>query len=344
MEQKKKVIINVLFTAIIAGIVYLIYKYLMPACSPFILGAIFAYASVKFSKAVFKKENKTFKSISLLIIYLIVLIIVGILLSIGIIKIVDFFKQVPTLYRTYIEPSINIVEKFLIDTNSNLPIEVNNYLSQAISSLFDTIKNIVLSASAALVSFLTAIIAAAPDALINITIMVISSVYFAFDYENIINYLNGILNDKIKVIFKEVKDFIEINLFNIIKSYGLIMLITFIELAIGLTIFKINNSVMLSLLISVLDIFPVLGVGTILIPWGIICLFTGKVLLGIELLILYLIITVIRNIIEPKFVGNDLGLHPLATLVAMIVGLRLFGVLGMLGIPLIIAFFITRQK
>ena len=122
------------------------------------------------------------------------------------------------------------------------------------------------------------------------------------------------------------------------------MLITFIELAIGLTVFKINNSVMLSLLISVLDIFPVLGVGTVLIPWGIICLFTGKVLLGIELLILYIIITVIRNIIEPKFVGNDLGLHPLATLVAMIVGLRLFGIVGMLGIPLITAFFVTRKK
>lgn len=344
MEQKKKLIIDVLYAAIIIGIVYLIYKFLLPACLPFIFGIIFAYIGVKFTKKVFKKDDKLFKSISLAIVYLIVLIIVGVLLSIGITKIVDFFKQVPTLYKTYVEPYITLLEKYLIKTNNNLPSEVNTYLNQAISAVFDTLKNLILNISSALVSFLTTIIAAAPDALINITIMVISSVYFILDYEKIINYLSNVLNDKVKKEIIEVKYFIENNLFNIIKSYGLIMFITFIELVIGLTIFKINNSVMLSLIISILDIFPVLGVGTILIPWGITCLFISKIPLGIEILVLYIIITVIRNIIEPKFVGGDLGLHPLVTLIAMIVGLRLFGIMGMIGIPLIIAFFITRKK
>lgn len=344
MEQKKKLIIDVLYAAIIIGIVYLIYKFLLPACSPFIFGIVFAYIGVKFAKKVFKKDDKLFKSISLVIVYLIVLIIVGVLLSIGITKIVDFFKQVPTLYKTYVEPYITLLEKYLIKTNNNLPSEVNTYLNQVISTVFDTLKNLILNISSALVSFLTTIIAAAPDALINITIMVISSVYFILDYEKIIDYLSNVLNDKVKKEIVEVKYFIENNLFNIIKSYGLIMFITFIELLIGLTIFKINNSVMLSLIISILDIFPVLGVGTILIPWGITCLFISKIPLGIEILVLYIIITVIRNIIEPKFVGGDLGLHPLVTLIAMIVGLRLFGIMGMIGIPLIIAFFITRKK
>ena len=344
MEQKKKFIINVLYATIIAGFIYFIYKFLLTACIPFIFGIVFAYISVKFAKKVFKKDDRLFKSISLVLIYLIVLIIVGVLLSIGIIKIVDFFKQVPTLYKTYVEPYITLLEKYLVKTNNNLPSEVNSYLNQAISSVFDTLKNLILNISATLVSFLTTIIAAAPDALINITIMVISSFYFTLDYEKVIDYLGGILNEKVKKEIIEVKYFIENNLFNIIKSYGLIMFITFIELVIGLTIFKINNSVMLSLIISILDIFPVLGVGTVLIPWGITCLFINKIPLGIEILVLYIIITVIRNIIEPKFVGGDLGLHPLATLIAMIVGLRLFGIVGMLGIPLIIAFFVTRKK
>ena len=120
--------------------------------------------------------------------------------------------------------------------------------------------------------------------------------------------------------------------------------ITFVELLIGLTVFGISNSGMWSLMIAFLDILPVLGVGTVLIPWGLSCLITGRALLGIELLVLYIIITIIRNIIEPKMVGTSLDLHPLATLITMIVGARMFSAVGMFGFPLALSFFQLRKK
>ena len=71
-----------------------------------------------------------------------------------------------------------------------------------------------------------------------------------------------------------------------------------------------------------------------MIPWGIVCLIMGKWVLGFGLLILYVIITVIRNIIEPKLVGHQVGLHPVVTLLSMLLGLQFFGLIGLFGFPI----------
>ena len=94
---------------------------------------------------------------------------------------------------------------------------------------------------------------------------------------------------------------------------------------------------LLALLIAAVDFLPLLGTGVVLIPWGIICLILGQVRLGIGLLILYGVTTLIRQVLEPKLIGEGLGLHPLLSLLSMYAGLRLFGVWGMILAPLVAA-------
>ena len=81
-----------------------------------------------------------------------------------------------------------------------------------------------------------------------------------------------------------------------------------------------------------------MGTGTVLVPWGVISLLLGDYGIGIGILLLYLVITIIRNTIEPKLVGKQIGLHPVVTFAGMLLGLKYFGFLGMFGIPLLIAF------
>ena len=95
--------------------------------------------------------------------------------------------------------------------------------------------------------------------------------------------------------------------------------------------------VIIALLISIFDILPVLGTGGIMIPWSIISLITGDVRLGILLAIVYIVVTVIRNIIEPKIVGQQLGLHPLVTLVSMFIGVNIAGIVGLFGFPILLS-------
>ncbi len=122
-----------------------------------------------------------------------------------------------------------------------------------------------------------------------------------------------------------------------LKSYGLIMLITFAELLAAFYILRLDYALLLAVVIALVDILPVLGTGTVLVPWSLICMFITKDLyLGIGLLITYVTVTVIRQVIEPKIVGSFMEMHPLFTLFAMFVGLKTAGVLGLLLLPPVI--------
>jgi predicted PurR-regulated permease PerM len=130
----------------------------------------------------------------------------------------------------------------------------------------------------------------------------------------------------------------------VIRSYILIMVITFTELSILFRIFGIENAMLKAAAIAVFDLLPILGTGGIMIPWAVISLAVGYTKLGIELFAIYGIVTVIRNYVEPKIVGTQLGLHPIITLVAMFIGLRLFGFWGLFGLPVGISYLWKQKK
>ena len=132
MENKKEFIINVLYYAIIFGLIYLSCNYLLGILAPFILGFIFAYFAVRAAKKIFKKESKLHRIISLLILYLLVLAIIILLAILGINEISGFISTLPTLYRQYVEPVLeNLGGGFNSSTNlpANILIDINDIYS-----------------------------------------------------------------------------------------------------------------------------------------------------------------------------------------------------------------------
>ena len=132
----------------------------------------------------------------------------------------------------------------------------------------------------------------------------------------------------------QIKEYIIGTLFVCIRSYAIIMSITFVELSIGFTIIGLEYALPIAFGIAIFDILPVLGTGGIMLPWAVITAIRGDIPLALSLLAVYVVVTIIRNIIEPKIVGAQLGLHPVVTLVSMFVGTQLFGVLGLFGFPI----------
>lgn len=120
----------------------------------------------------------------------------------------------------------------------------------------------------------------------------------------------------------------------VVRSYLLIMSITFIELSIGLSVIGIPNAVLIAFMIAIFDILPVLGTGGIMIPWTIITFIQGNYQVSIGILVVYVIVTIVRNILEPKIVGGQLGLHPVVALMSMFIGANLIGVIGLFGFPI----------
>ena len=134
--------------------------------------------------------------------------------------------------------------------------------------------------------------------------------------------------------FLQIKQYVVGTLFVCIRSYALIMSITFVELSVGLGIIGVDYFILVALAIAIFDILPVLGTGGIMIPWAVITAILGDYPMALKLIVLYLIITVVRNIIEPKIVGGQIGLHPVVTLASMFVGVQLLGAVGLFGFPI----------
>ena len=109
------------------------------------------------------------------------------------------------------------------------------------------------------------------------------------------------------------------------------------QLCTGFFILGVDNAPTFAILISLLDLLPVIGVGTVLVPWGIVSLISGDNFLGAGLILLFVVNTVIRELIEPKIVGKQVGLHPLVTLMSMVIGSSLMGGVGLFGLPITLA-------
>ena len=114
-----------------------------------------------------------------------------------------------------------------------------------------------------------------------------------------------------------------------------LMGVTFLLLLSGFLLLRISHAPLWALGIALVDAFPILGTGTILIPWSLLMLLQGDIAHGTGLLGIYVIITMVRSALEPKLLGNQLGLDPLLTLVSLYAGFRLWGITGMILAPLL---------
>ncbi len=133
-------------------------------------------------------------------------------------------------------------------------------------------------------------------------------------------------------------------LFIYLKSYSLLFLLTFAELSVGFLIMRVPYAVMVAIAVAVFDILPILGTGGILLPWAVGLLLMGNLPLAAGIVTLYIAITAIRNVLEPKIVGKQIRLHPLATLIFMFVGLKVLGIVGMIAFPVAFSILVNLEK
>ena len=125
-------------------------------------------------------------------------------------------------------------------------------------------------------------------------------------------------------------------MWGLIRAQLTLTAITFCELFIGFSILRVNYAFLFALLTAVFDALPILGVGGILLPWALYSLLSGNYLYAVGLLVIYGVIFIVRQFLEPRIIGTQIGLPPIVTLMSIYVGLRIFGVFGALLFPIIV--------
>jgi sporulation integral membrane protein YtvI len=194
-----------------------------------------------------------------------------------------------------------------------------------------------MSFSGKLVGNLTDFAVSVPTFLLNIVIMVVATIFLLVDFESILAFIKKQLPDKTNELIYNIGTHLGKVLKKYILSYSLVMLITFAEIFAGLSIIGVNYAALLAALIAIFDILPVVGSGLVIVPWAIISLIIGDIGVGIGLFILWAVLCVVRQIIEPKIVGNSVGMHPFLTLFAMLAGNFIYGGIGILLLPVTLA-------
>ena len=338
--KRRQFIINVAYWAIIAAIVYLIFRYLLNLLLPFVIALLVAWLLRPISKFYRKKmpghsKLTTAMTVATVILFYLVLSCLVLLLAANLVSsLATYFGRLPQWYTQSLEPGLKNLYLRAQTLAARFDPAIVDVVNRVLPEVFSAVSGAITSFSVNAVGKLTNIATSVPGYLLSGIISVIATIFMATAFDSMKAFFNRNLPEK----FLETSHYAIDSFRKIIgqygKSYFLVMLITFCEVCFGLIIVGVKKAPLVAFLIALFDIFPIVGAGMILLPWAIVTFIQGHILKGIGLFILYVVVIVVRQFLEPNLVGKQVGLPPLVTLVCMFVGSSLFGVWGLFGFPI----------
>lgn len=337
MEKLKKsayIGVNIVIYFLIS---YVILKYALGIILPFAISFLIVMLSRPLVDKISRHTRLPKGIISLFVvaltlcisIYLLVLAGGALLEQIGVIinKISDHLSS----ENNYISISLDYLSK-LRDKFPFLKNDLSDNTS-IYSIALDMAKNTVNMISVRLTQAIGKFIASMPEIIVTAVVILLSLFYFSKDYSKITAKLVEALPSSVKSKLPSVKKDVVFVISGYVRSYLIIMLITFAQVFAGLLILGVDGAFAIAMICALVDALPVLGVGIVLLPWSLISFALGNEKLGIGLLVMFTIIYIVRQVIEPKIVGSQMNVHPLVAIIAMYAGLKIAGIGGMIVAP-----------
>ena len=347
IEKRRQFITNFLYFAIILGIVILIARYALGILMPFFI-ALLVSLLLKPAVAFLQAKLKLPRSVSGVILVLLFYIFIGALRIVIGIQLFSaaksFFLTLPTLYTNSIVPWMNNAFLKLQEFAGHLDPDATAAYNVVSANVTTSLGEAVVNISKQVVSWVTSFTFKAPKFLLQLLIMVIATIFLTVDFPRVQAFVMRQLPQRWCELLHNARVQLGRTLWSYTRSYAMILAITFGEIALGLTIIGIKNAAGIAVAIAIFDILPVVGSGLVLLPWTVFSLIRGDFVTGIGLAVLYVVVIIVRQIVEPKIVGDRVGLHPLVTLMSMVIGSYLFGGIGLLGLPITIALIHALNK
>jgi sporulation integral membrane protein YtvI len=301
LDKRRQFLVNIAYWAIIAAIAYVILRYLLNLLLPFVIALLVAWLLRPLCRLYRRKLSRQPKLASalavatVLIFYLIIGSLALLLLLRLLTAMAEYLGRLPALYTQAIEPGLrnlyvdaqDLAERF----DPSVVDLVNRVLPEIISSAGGAVTSFSVSAVGRITGFVTGI----PSFLISALIAIIATIFTAVSFDSMKAFLGRNLPKK----FTETAGYVVHSFRSILLKFGgsyfLVMLITFVEIALGLFVIGVRRPVLSAILIAVFDIFPIVGAGMILIPWAGISLLQGKLLQALGLVLLYVVVIVVRQ-------------------------------------------------
>ncbi len=359
-EKRRSFLINVMYFAVLIGLFFLFFKYAFGICLP-LLTALFVAAVLQKPVDYLTKKAKGGRGIFSALLVIFCFVVLGSIFAVALMKLFSEMKSFFGYLMLKLENTALLIEQVCTWIETKLTIlpdslrtSLSAYAQDILTNIFGSGISAPDAPSAAVektgsfdFSWLASPIGAVwgtakqiPVVAVGIVVAIVSGCFMTADYASLKSLILKLAGEKNAAKIVRTKNILFSTLGKMGRAYCIIILVTFFEMVIGLSFLKLigvytgGYIFAISLITAIVDVLPVLGTGTILVPWSVWSLLTGNIGFGIGILVVYAIITVIRQIIEPKLVASQLGLPAYVTITAMYIGTRLFGFIGLFLLPI----------
>ena len=333
--KKLHYLIQVAFVAVFLFLAYLAVRYVFGAIAPFIIAFIAASLVepiVRFFVSKFRLPRAAASTIGIILL-LIAFFAIASFVSVFIWKEgKDLVFRLPSYISSIAEHIKHLMQN---DTG------IFSHLSdESIAKVMDYIANYDYSTlftgsiGGFVLGYAGNMLVQIPTILVFCIVSIVSSFFMSISFPKVKSFILMQFKPQQQSLIIDVKKTLFSTVGKYLRSYSILMFTTFAELLIFFLIFGFEPALPLAFLIAIVDILPVLGVGTILIPWSLVSLLSGAPWRALILICMYIVVTIVRQVLEPKVIGDHVGMMPILTLFCIWVGLKLFGFGGMFLIPI----------
>ena len=345
MPRAIKDILYVLAAALTILAVYYVIKYVLPEALswlkiaiwvmfPFILAATFSMFMEPLVEIV-SRGRRIPRMLAVPIAMLIFFGSIGTIVSFLILRLVQELSDLSVVLPDKIDTLQQLLDSWFkkgVLFYGTLPKSVTGNMRNTIESLTNSLQQWISEFVAYLIYFVSGV----PGAIMVLLISIIATYFLSKDRDKIMALWLKLVpppwGNRILQISRQVAGAFQAY----VRAQFILISITTVISIVGLYLIGTDYALTIGLLVGIFDMIPVLGPGTIYIPWAVWAFVTGNVLLGLKITVLYLLVMVIRGVLEAKVVAANLGLHPLVVLMAMYIGLKFIGVLGLIIGPLLV--------
>lgn len=244
----------------------------------------------------------------------------------------DYLPLVTEELSAFIGRITSVLARLAQKSSSNAEIaeQVKSTLSDALPQLLSALLSRMTSSASAAVS---TVVGALPHLLLFFAVFLIASIGMTAEYEHVITWVRRFVPRTVRRFLPAVRRMLGGITKGVVRAYLILAALTYLMLAVGFFILGVSFPLGAAALGLFFDLLPVIGVGTLLLPWSFAAFRSGRIGFACGLVVLYLVISIVRRILEGKLIGHSIGVHPLAALFALYAGGMLFGIAGLLLAP-----------
>ena len=338
MAKHQRILIWILYAVLAAGAGFLLFRFVLPWAAPFLLALLTARLIEPLVKWLMSRLNLR-RGFAASVCGLLVLALMLSLLGFAVHQLINgfgsFVQHLPEM-AGQMSHSFSRLESAVYRFIIAAPVETQALINTAVESFAAMLEELPAQLSTQVLSFAASVATAFPRIFLFIITYAISVLFMSAAYPQVMAFLLRQIPAKWHQRLRNFREDLAQTLIKWCKAQMMLIAMTFAILTAAFLILGVSFGILFAALIALIDALPILGTGTVLIPWAIISMIGGDFTMGLGLLLTYAVVSVVHSVMEPRLVGNQLGLHPVATLMAMYLGFRAVGVLGMITFPFIL--------